>query len=140
MAHAQFRNRCRVMSDDREAIEDVLRKWREATARGDLGTVLGLMTDDAVFLRPDHEPMSREQFADVFRAFPAGLRIDTQQQVHDLTVSGDLAYAWTHLVVTMTPAGGVGTTRSGHVLTVFRRGADGRWQLARDANLLPTHS
>jgi uncharacterized protein (TIGR02246 family) len=127
------------MADDRKAIEDLMRNWREATARGDLGTVLGLMTDDAVFLRLEHEPMSREQFADIFRAFPAGLRIDAQQDIRDLVVSGDLAYAWTYLAVTMTPAGGTATTREGHVLTVFRRGADGRWLLARDANLLPSH-
>jgi len=128
------------MSDERKAIEQVMATWREATARGDLETVLGLMTDDAVFLRPDHEPMSREQFADIFRAFPAGMRIDTKQEIHDLSVSGDIGYAWTHLAVTMTPAGGVATTRSGHVLTVFRRGEDRRWRLARDANLLPTHA
>jgi uncharacterized protein (TIGR02246 family) len=124
------------MSDDRQAILDLMQTWREATARGDLDTILGLMTDDAVFLTPGNDPMSRERFAEIFRGFDDGLRIDAQQEVRDVVVSVDLAYAWTHLVVTMTAADGGRNTRSGHVLTVFRRGAEGRWRLARDANLL----
>jgi len=134
--HAHERKRGRVVPDDRQAILDLLQAWREATARGDLDAVLGLMTEDAVFLTPGNDPMSRERFAEIFRGFGPGMRIDAQQDVRDLLVSGDLAYAWTHLVVTMTAGDGGRSTRSGHVLTVFRRGAEGRWRLARDANLL----
>lgn len=123
------------MSADREAILDVMRRWREATARGDLAAVMELMTDDAVFLTPANEPMSRDGFAQRFRAMGAGVRIEMQQEVHDVAVSGDIAYAWTHITVAITPAGGSRTERAGNVLTVFRRGPRG-WQLARDANLL----
>ena len=39
--------------------------------------------------------------------------------------------------VTMTPPGGdQPIRRSGYTLTLFRKEADGRWLLARDANLL----
>jgi ketosteroid isomerase-like protein len=39
--------------------------------------------------------------------------------------------------VTITPlAGGQPLRRSGATLSIYRREADGRWRLARDANLL----
>jgi uncharacterized protein (TIGR02246 family) len=124
------------MSDDRQAILDVLRTWREATRRGDLATVLGLMTDDAIFLTPGNEPMTKARFAEIFRGFGDGTRVDARQEVKDIHVGGELAYAWSHLAVTLERPDGSRTEREGHVLTVFRRGADGRWRLARDANLM----
>ena len=43
---------------------------------------------------------------------------------------------WSKLTVVATPpGGGPSTTRSGHTLTIFHK-EDGRWRLARDANLL----
>jgi len=49
-------------------------------------------------------------------------------------------WAWmrNHLTVTMTPPGDTSTRRSGYALTVLRKTPDGRWVVARDANLLPT--
>jgi uncharacterized protein (TIGR02246 family) len=124
------------MPDDRQAILDLMTTWREATLRGDLPTILTLMTGDAVFLTPGNEPMTRDGFIEKFRGFREGMKLEATQDVKDLQISGDLAYAWTYLDVAVTlPDGGRGE-RSGHVLTVFRRAADGRWQLARDANLL----
>ncbi|TGV80367.1 SgcJ/EcaC family oxidoreductase, partial [Mesorhizobium sp. M00.F.Ca.ET.149.01.1.1] len=37
------------MSDDEAAIRHVVETWMEASRRGDLEAVLGLMTDDVVF-------------------------------------------------------------------------------------------
>ena len=52
-------------------------------------------------------------------------------------MSGDWAFCWTELTVVMTPvSGGVSVRRHGNTLSVFRRLADLRWVLARDANLL----
>ena len=36
----------------------------------------------------------------------------------------------------MTPPGGKPMRRAGYTLTILRKEADGRWLLARDANLL----
>ena len=44
------------MTDAERAIRDVLETWMAATKRGDLATVLNLMTDDVVFLVPGLEP------------------------------------------------------------------------------------
>ena len=38
--------------------------------------------------------------------------------------------------MTATPPAGEPVHRSGYTLTLLRKGADGRWRLARDANLL----
>jgi ketosteroid isomerase-like protein len=40
------------------------------------------------------------------------------------------------LDVTITPAQGSPSHRSGYTLTIFRKQANGSWLLARDANLL----
>jgi ketosteroid isomerase-like protein len=39
--------------------------------------------------------------------------------------------------VTVTPPSGEPVKRSGHTLTILRKGDDGRWRIARDANLMP---
>jgi ketosteroid isomerase-like protein len=54
----------------------------------------------------------------------------------EVQVSGDMAFLWSRLSVSVTPPGAdAPIERAGHTLTVFRR-VDGRWLLARDANLL----
>ena len=58
-----------------------------------------------------------------------------EQQIRDLMM-GDWAFMWTKLSVTATPRdGSAPMTRSGHTLTILRK-EDGRWRIARDANLL----
>jgi uncharacterized protein (TIGR02246 family) len=94
------------------------------------------MSDDVVFLGPGRPAFGKKEFA----AAQGGLgdyRIEGTSDVREVYVSGDLGYAWTQLTVTMTPsAGGEPVRRSGPTLTIFRRLADGRWVLARDANML----
>ena len=56
--------------------------------------------------------------------------------IKEIYVEGSVAYLWSHLTVTVTPPrGGTPIRRAGHTLTVFRK-SEGRWLLARDANLL----
>ena len=49
---------------------------------------------------------------------------------------GDWAYIRNHIAITMTPPGGTPVRRAGWTLTLLRKEPDGRWVLARDANLL----
>ena len=99
--------------------------------------LLALTADHAVFLTPGNAPITKAEFAAGFRRISAKVRIEAKQQVKDLGVCDDLAYAWSHLTVVLTPkAGGPPSENSGHVLTVFRKNAAGAWQLTRDANLL----
>jgi uncharacterized protein (TIGR02246 family) len=123
------------MSDEQQ-IKQLMDEWERRTAAGDIEGLLALTADHAVFLSPGAAPITKAAFAADFRKISAKARIEQRQQVKDLGISGDLAYAWTQMTVTFTPkSGGARTERAGHVLAVFRRTAGG-WQLARAAKLI----
>jgi uncharacterized protein (TIGR02246 family) len=123
---------------DEEAIREVIETWARASLHGDLATVLGLMTEDVVFLTPGNPPMrGRDTFAANFRGVSDRMQFDVSRDVQEIVVEGRFAYAVTHLAVTMSPrGGGPPIRRAGHVLSVFRKQPDGRWMIARDANML----
>jgi len=126
------------MGSDEQQIRELVATWMSATRAGDIATVLSLMTDDAVFLVAGQQPFGKEQFAAAMKPQPGGPplpKIDGRSDIQEIRISGDHAYMWTRLSVEVTPPGGTPVTRSGHTLSVLRRTA-GRWQLARDANLL----
>jgi uncharacterized protein (TIGR02246 family) len=126
------------MSADEHAIRELVATWMSATKAGDLATVLSLMTDDVVFLVAGQQPFGKEHFAAAMKPAAAGTpmpAIDGHSEIQEVRVSGDLAYLWSRLNVEMTMPDGKVTRRAGHTLSVFRKTA-GRWQLARDANLL----
>lgn len=108
-----------------------------ATKAGDIDTVLSLMTDDAVFLVPGPNVMRKADFAAAAQAQigPHAPQIDGTSDILEIKVLGEWAFMWTRLHVTMTLPGGKTTARAGHTLSVLKK-EDGRWLLARDANLL----
>ena len=123
------------MTEDERAIRQVVDTWFEATRSGDLQTVLGLMTDDVVFMTPGQEPFGKE----VFAARSEGMkrsRIEGTSDIRELRVLGDWAYLRNHIELTVTPSDGPAMRRSGYTLTILRKDPDGRWRLARDANML----
>jgi uncharacterized protein (TIGR02246 family) len=123
---------------DEQQIRELVATWMSATRSGDIDTVLSLMTDDVVFLVVGQPPFGKQKFAEALRA-PAGItmpKIDGRSDIQEIHVAGDLAFMWTRLTVEVTPpGGGVPLKRAGHTLSVLRK-SGGRWQLARDANLL----
>jgi uncharacterized protein (TIGR02246 family) len=124
-----------VMTSDEQAIRDLMDTWRQATAEGDLPRVLDLMADDVVFLAPGRPPMrGKAEFAARAAGTP---HIESRQEVKEIVVTGEWAYCWTELFVAMTPPeGGPPARRSGHTLSVMRKQPNGKWVLARDANML----
>ena len=101
-------------------------------------TVLTLMADDVVFLVPGQPPMRKADFARAARAQADGAapRIEGHSEIQEIEVAGDWAFMWTKLSVVATPAdGSPAIERAGHTLTVLRK-ENGKWLLARDANLL----
>lgn len=128
-----------IMSPDERAIRDVVAKWMEATKAGDAQTVLSLMTDDVVFMVPGHEPFGKQAF-EAASAGNTSSSIEGTSEVLELQVLGDWAYMRSRLHVKMTPPNGSVIERAGHTLTIFRKQPDGRWLLARDANLLTAKS
>jgi uncharacterized protein (TIGR02246 family) len=126
------------MNSDEQQIRDLVATWMSATKAGDIATVLSLMTDDVVFLVAGQEPFGKQHFAAALKPAASGAsmpKIDGRSEIQEVQVSGDFAYMWSRLNVEMTMPDGKLTQRSGHTLSVFRK-TGGRWQLARDANLL----
>ena len=123
------------MNSDETAIRNLLRTWFEATKAGDVETVLGLMTDDVVFMVPGSEPFGKEAFAQASRGMQ-GAKFDGSSEIVELTILGDWAWMRSRLHVEITPLGGKPMVRTGYTLTILQRHASGNWAIARDANLL----
>ena len=125
------------MSHDESQIRELVSTWLAASRAGDTDTVLGLMTDDVVFLVPGRAPMRKDEFESLSRAASSSPSlVEGKSEIQEIQVSGDWAFMWTRLSVRVTPAdGGSAVERAGHTLTVLRR-IDGKWLIARDANLL----
>jgi len=125
---------------DEQALRQLVATWMSATEAGDTDTVLGLMTDDALFLVPGQPVMDKAAFEAVMRQREgsAGPAVRGASDIKEIRVAGDWAFMWSHLTVEVTPAAPQPSiTRAGHTMTVFQR-QQGLWLLARDANLLVT--
>ena len=123
------------MTEDERAIHALIETWMKASKNGDVDTVLDLMTDDVVFMVPGREPFGKAEFAAASKGM-SDVRFDGKSEIREIKVLGDWAYLRTHLDVSVTMPGAAGPMhRSGYTLTILRK-EEGRWRLARDANLL----
>ena len=123
------------MTDDEQAIRDLVATWMQASRTGDLDTVLGLMEDGVIFMVPGAEPFGKDAFAAASQGMK-GMRIEATSDIRELKIVSDWAYLRNYIEVTMTPAGGKPVRRAGYTLTILHKQPDGRWLLSRDANLL----
>jgi uncharacterized protein (TIGR02246 family) len=125
------------MTDDERAIRQLVETWMTASKNGDNATVLTLMTDDVIFMVPGKEPFGKEAFAAAAQGM-ADVHMEGRSDIVELQVLGNWDFIRNRIDMTMTPPNGEPVHRSGYTLTILRREADGRWRLARDANLLTT--
>ena len=123
------------MTDDERAIRNLLDTWMSATREGDVDAVLRLMADDVIFMVPGQKPFGKREFAATSTGMK-DVRFEGRSDIQELKVLGDWAYLRNYIDMTMTPAGGAPVHRAGYTLTILRKEPDGRWVLARDANLL----
>lgn len=123
------------MSDDVRAIRNLIDRWMKASKAGDTAAVLNMMTDDVVFMTCGREPFGKEEFESTSAAMK-DMKIDGTAEVRELAITGDWAWARTHLSLSVTLPDGKEMRRSGYTLTILTKGMDGRWLIARDANLL----
>ena len=123
------------MSEDERAIRDVVETWMRATKAGDVSTILGLMTEDVIFMVPGQPPFGKEAFAASSDGV-GGVRVEGTNDIQEIQVLGDWAYLRNRIEITVTPEGGAPIRRSGYTLSILRKESDGVWRLARDANLL----
>ncbi len=123
------------MDSPERAVRAAHAAWIEAVNDGDLARLGRLMTDDALFLNPGQAPLRAEGLAAALSGARLHSHVHCTSEVQEVAVTGDLAYTVCRDSVSATPrAGGARTAWSGHRLTLYRRHADGRWLLARDAH------
>lgn len=123
------------MSEDEQAIRELVATWMEASKAGDLATVLDLMTDDVLFMTAGGEPFGKEEFRAASQSMK-GLDMDGHAEIREIEVIGDRAWARSHIEMSVHPPEGEPLRRSGYTLTVLKKCADGKWRLFRDANLV----
>jgi uncharacterized protein (TIGR02246 family) len=122
------------MSEDEHAIRGLIGAWIAASRAGDLATVLGLMSEDVIFMVPGRSFGKAE-----FKAASEGMKgmdFDAISEVEEVQVMGNHAWCRTHLTVTMTPPNGTTVRRSGNTLSILRKEPSGKWVMIRDANML----
>ena len=126
------------MNSDEPQIRELVATWMAATKSGDFDKVLDMAADDVVFLVPGRPPMFKSEFASALKA-QAGHKaptFDGKSEIQEIKVLGEWAFMWTRLTVVMTPPNGAQPVRrAGHTLAILKK-QDGRWVIARDANLL----
>lgn len=125
-----------MTANDETAIRELVASWLAATKAGDIATVLDLMTDDVVFLVAGEAPFGKAEFAAAAEKMQGVTFEAMTSEIREVEIAGHLAYLRSHIEMTVVPPGGTPVRRSGPTLTILRKGEDGRWRLARDANLL----
>jgi uncharacterized protein (TIGR02246 family) len=124
-----------MMGTDEQAIRELNSTWMDKANAVDLDYLLTLITDDVVLMGPGEEPIGREGFIGKFSGAHEELQIHCSSEMEEVVVVGEVAYSRCRDVVTVTPRDGGETTKhAGYRMTVYRKQADGRWLLARDAH------
>lgn len=126
------------MQNDEQAIRELISTWIAASRAGDTEKVLSLMSEDVVFLLPGRPVMRKADFAAAAQAQSGqgAPHIDGSNDIQEIQVMGEWAFMLARLTVVVTPSDGApALTRAGHTLTILKK-QDGKWLLARDANLL----
>ena len=122
-------------SEDERQIRELVESWIAASNARDLPALIGMMTDDIVFMTPGRAPFGKAEFAaDVERM--KSVAIDARAEVQEIEVFGPRAYIRNHVRVELTSPGQAPKRVSGYAMSVLRKEADGRWRIARDANLV----
>jgi uncharacterized protein (TIGR02246 family) len=123
--------------DDEKAIRTLFADWARASEAGKIDDLLPLMSEDVIFLIAGGSMRGRAAFATNFESLIRTMRIESNGQIDELEISGDMAYIRTQLEVIITPlTGGPPKRRTGPTLTILRKQPNGTWAITRDANLL----
>jgi uncharacterized protein (TIGR02246 family) len=121
--------------DDERLIRQLIDSWIAASNARNLPALMDMMTDDVVFMTPGRAPFGKAEFAaDVGRM--KSVAIDARVEVQEIEVFGPRAYIRNHIQVELTSQGQAPRRMSGYAMSILRKGNDGRWRIARDANLV----
>ena len=111
----------------RQAVEAAMRRYVDASNKGDVATLASLYADDAVLLPPDHEPIRGRDAIGAFwrQGTDEGLEVTNLA----VEVDGNLGYlvGRYHL-----PATDEEPADSGKYVMCLKRQQDGSWKLTAD--------
>ena len=109
--------------------------WIAASEAGDVPGLLALMTDDVIIMTPGRPPFGKAEFAaDAESA--AGMMVEASAEIQEIEVLGSRAFIRNRIEIILTAPGAAPERMSGYAMSVLRKGTDGRWRIARDANLV----
>ena len=120
---------------DEQAIRELVDTWLEASKEHDLATMLSLLDDDVLFIVPSKEPFGKKEFA-ARNDEMKDIRMEADIDIKEIKVIGEWAWMRSFLKVSLKPVEGDNTKLSGHILTILRKTADGKWVIYRDANFV----
>jgi uncharacterized protein (TIGR02246 family) len=121
--------------DDERQIRELIEAWIAASNARDLPALMDMMTDDVVFMTPGRAPFGKAEFAADSQRMKS-VAIDARAQVQEIEVFGPRATIRNHIRVELTSPGQAPKRMSGYAMSILRKEADGRWRIARDANLV----
>jgi uncharacterized protein (TIGR02246 family) len=124
-----------VSGDDERQIRKLIEAWIAASNARDLPALMDMMTDDVVFMTPGRAPFGKAEFAADSQRMKS-VTIDARAEVQEIEVFGPRAYIRNHIRVELTSPGQAPRRMSGYAMSILRKEADGRWRIARDANLV----
>ena len=121
--------------EDERQIRKLIESWIAASNARDLPALMDMMTDDVVFMTPGRAPFGKAEFAADSQRMKS-VAIDARAQVQELEIFGPRAYIRNHIQVELTSQGQPPRRVSGYAMSILRKDNDGRWRIARDANLV----
>jgi uncharacterized protein (TIGR02246 family) len=124
-----------VSGDDERQIRRLIEAWIGASNARNLPALMDMMTDDVVFMTPGRAPFGKAEFAADSQRMKS-VTIDARAQVQEIEVFGPRAYIRNHIQIELTSPGQAPRRMSGYAMSILRKEADGRWRIARDANLV----
>lgn len=123
-------------SQDKELVEQLINRWRDAARAKQINQILDMITDDAVFLAPGAPPLrGKEAVSRVYQNVFAQFEVEQDFQLEEVQIVGDFAFAWGVDSATVKPlAGGDAVSQRGHGMMILRRDSTGAWKFARGIN------
>jgi len=124
------------MHTDRERIEELHEADMRASKNGDMRTLRGLMSDDAVVLPPGGQAIRGRN--DLDRSFasrsgaPSTEVLEYRFDWQEVEICGDYAFEWGYVIGRERNRDtGLVTAERFHVLRILQRQADGQWKVHR---------
>jgi len=124
-------------SADHQAIRKLTADWLAAVRTKDIARLVGMVTDDAVFLPPGFPPIRGKQAVEAMyrNLFPQFSSVEQAASIEEVEIAGDWAYTWgTERFVLNPLGGGPPIEMQGRGMSILRRQPDGSWKFARGIN------